>query len=120
MTLGPPHLGVLLGHVLLGILGQLHHLGVWLLVVVAVGAIHQRRGHRKQHRPLLGLPEGAGGRGAVSGQPGGRAGPGSALPRLPVLPSAGPPGHQDESGHLPGPRVALTLGAHALDLPNSS
>lgn len=36
----PPHLGVLLWNVLLGVLGQLQHLGVWLLVVVAVGAVH--------------------------------------------------------------------------------
>lgn len=34
------YLGVLLRHVLLCILGQLHHLRVWLLHIIAVGAIH--------------------------------------------------------------------------------
>lgn len=49
------HLRVLLGHVLLGILGQLHHLGVRFLIVIAVGTVDQGRGYGKQHRPFFGL-----------------------------------------------------------------
>ena len=40
-----PHLGVLLGHMLLGELGQLDELGDDLLDIVAVGAVHQGGGH---------------------------------------------------------------------------
>lgn len=43
------HLGMLLGDMLLCILGQLQHLRVWFLHVVAVGAIHQRRAHSEKH-----------------------------------------------------------------------
>lgn len=50
-----PHLGVLLGHVLLGELGELHQLGDDLLDVVAVGAVHQGGGHRVQDGLVRGL-----------------------------------------------------------------
>lgn len=41
-------------------------------------------------------------------------------PRPWTLPSAGPLRHRDEAGSLPGPTWPQTLGAQALDLPNSS
>lgn len=50
-----PHLGVLLGHVLLGELGELDELGDDLLDVVAVGAVHQDGGHRVQDGLVRGL-----------------------------------------------------------------
>lgn len=39
------HLGVLLGHMLLGELGQLHQLRDDLLDIIAVGAVYQSVGH---------------------------------------------------------------------------
>lgn len=51
------YLGVLLWHMLLCILGQLHHLRVWFLHIVAVGAVHQCGAHSKQHCLILRLQE---------------------------------------------------------------
>ena len=56
-----PHLGVLLGHMLLGELGQLHQLRDDLLDVVAVGTVHQGGGHRVQDGLVRGLEAGGGG-----------------------------------------------------------
>lgn len=50
-----PHLGVLLGHMLLGELGELYKLGNDLLDVVAVGAVHEDGGHRVQDGLVRGL-----------------------------------------------------------------
>lgn len=69
-----PHLGVLLGHVLLGELGELYELGDDLLDIVAVGAVHQDGGHRVQDGLVRGLEapgrgEAGKGRKKTSGQP---------------------------------------------------
>lgn len=48
---------MLLWYVLLGILGQLHHLRIRLLHIVAIGAVHQCGAHCKQHRLILRLWE---------------------------------------------------------------
>lgn len=50
-----PHLRVLLRHVLLGELGELHQLGDYLLDIIAVGAVHQGGGHRIQDSLVCGL-----------------------------------------------------------------
>ncbi|KAB1265151.1 hypothetical protein Cadr_000019293 [Camelus dromedarius] len=53
-----PHLGMLLRHVLLGELGELHQLRDDLLDIVAVGAVHQGGGHRVQDGLIRGLEAG--------------------------------------------------------------
>lgn len=59
-ALSHAHLGVLLRHVLLGELSQLHKLRDDFLDIVAVGAIHQGGGHRVQDGLVTGLGHRAG------------------------------------------------------------
>lgn len=83
-----PHLGVLLGHMLLGELGQLHELGDDLLDVVAVGAVHQGGGHREQDGLVRGL--GGGGTGWGGQQGNGRNEPSEQTSASKTAPSLGP------------------------------